>query len=180
LAHGSRSRFQRGGGSSPRQTEWGDGPIDATVQSITAAGTTIVGTGQLATIKQTIVRIRGAITLWLPVVTAIGDGFSGVTVGIGIVSFEAFTAGAGSMPSPISDPDWPGWIYYENLGAFVGLETTEVARGPMGAARVVIDTKAMRKIGINEIVFGAVAATAEVGTATLSFVMRTRMLAKLH
>ncbi len=49
----------------------------------------------------------------------------------------------------------------------------------MSAMRYEIDTKAMRKLHGNQVVFGAVAFAAEVGSANVSFVMGSRMLSKL-
>ena len=175
----SRHRgFQRSG-RKQRQTVWSAGPFSAAIQSATAGVNTIIDTGQSSGGGVTIIRIRGELTMWLEVVTAIGDGFTRVGAGIGIVSTDAFSAGAGSMPAPLSDPGWGGWMWFYGGGAMIGASTTETFRGPMEAVRIPIDTKAMRKIHDNETVFGAVQTVTEVGTATLSFSMGSRMLSKL-
>ena len=127
----------------------------------------------------TLVRIRGEMVLWVAVATAVGDGFTKGAAGIGIVTNDAFAIGATAMPGPFTDPEWNGWIWYQSLAAIVSLETTEVARGPMGAVRIPIDTKAMRKLNANDTVFGAVELSTEVGTTTINFTMNTRMLSKL-
>ena len=165
--------------STRRLTEWGEGPFNVLPQSITSAGVITIAGGQEATIKSTLVRIRGEISLWLEAVGTIGDGYAEVDVGIGIVSADAFTAGAASMPSPALDKDWPWW-WHSSMGAIVGFSVTESENtGPISQVRAVIDSKAMRKIAPNETVFGVVATRNEIGVATLTFTMNTRMLTKL-
>jgi len=83
------------------------------------------------------------------------------------------------MPSPQGDPDWPGWIWFHSGSSLVGFETTEVLRGPMSAVRVPIDSKAMRKNGTNNVLFGMVSMGTEIGTATANFQMETRILDKV-
>ena len=173
-------RSGRAAGSSRRRTEWTAGPLNSTVVSSTSSGALLVSTAQEANEATTVVRIRGEIALWLPVVTTIGDGFINFAAAIGIVSADAFTAGVASVPAPLADPDWGGWLWYHAGASLIGFETTEVLRGPIGAVRIPIDTKAMRKMSPNEAIFGIVEFGTEVGTATVSFVMNTRMLFKLH
>ena len=109
--------------------------------------------------------------------TTIGDGFTAFTAGLGIVTADAFSAGAASMPTPEGDRDWGGWLWFHSGGALISRSVTEVDEGfPLGALRIPIDTKAMRKMSPNETIFGAVSFTTEIGTATVSFVGRTRML----
>ncbi len=178
MAHSSRSRFPRARGSF-RKTTWSAGPLSGAVQSATAAGTTIISTGASLGGVLTLVRIRGELTVWLEAVGTIGDGFTRVHAGIGIVSTDAFTAGAASMPTPIGDADW-GWLWYYAGGVIAGFSVTESENtGPISQIRIPIDTKAMRKMTPNETVFGAVQFHTEIGVATASFVMNTRMLSKL-
>ena len=160
--------------SRQKKYEWGPGLNSSAVQSVTAAIATVVSTGQESLGNQTVVRIRGELTAWIEVATTIGDGFVKVMAGIGIVSQDAFAASA--FPSVLNDADWSGWMWVYSGGALVSLETTEVARGSMGAIRLPIDTKAMRKWRLNETVFAQVATSTEIGTATMSFVMNTRLL----
>ncbi len=127
----------------------------------------------------TVVRIRGAVSIWLEAVTTIGDAFGDVALGIGIVSADAFAIGQSAMPSPLSDPDWD-WMWIQYLGAMIGRSTTEAElTGPLGEVRVEIDTKAMRKVHPNETVFGVIETEDETGAVTLSFSAMTRMLSKL-
>ena len=176
----SRSNFSRSPSGSRRLTQWNEGPHSVATQSVTGAGNTIWGIGQSGFSKLTIVRIRGEFVAWLEVVGSIGDGFTRLTMGIGIASTDAFTQGGPSLPSPVSDADWNGWIWHAELGPLVGLSVTESENtGPLSQVRVPIDTKAMRKLSPNETVFGAVATSAEIGVATMVFGANTRMLLKL-
>ena len=168
--------------SSRRKTEWTDGPESSIIQSVTAGGSSGINTGIEAFDVATIVRIRGELMVWLEAVGTVGDGFTEFAAGIGIVSTDAFDAGAVSIPSPILDKDWGGWMWYTSRSAIVGLSVTEsdVVQSPLGAIRIPIDTKAMRKIEPNNVVVGVIGTRAEVGVATLSFQMSSRMLFKLH
>ena len=144
------------------------------------AGKGLVSNAVSSTTRETIVRIRGEIVLWLSLVTAIGDGFTNIGMGIGIVSADAFAAGASAVPGPTSDITWPGWMWNFQMGPLIGLSTTESENtGQLSMVRIPIDTKAMRKISLNEVVFGMVESGVEVGTAAVDFGMRTRSLYKL-
>jgi len=128
----------------------------------------------------TVVRIRGEISFFLDLVTASGDGFQEYGIGIGIASGDAIAVGATALPTPLGDKDWPGWLFHHSGASIVGAETTEAFRGPMSAVRMAIDTKSMRKIGLNETVFASFETGAEIGTAQLEVLMNTRMLLKLY
>ena len=177
MARSRVSSLRRTGGSNRRIPEWFAGPgTNDAIQTVTGAGTILWALGQEATTVLTTVRIRGEISLWLPLVTTVGDGFSAYYLGIGIASFDAFSAGIASLPTPQGDRDWGGWLWFHAGAAIVGNETTELFRGPMSAVRIQIDTKAMRKMSANEIIFGAISLVNEVGAAELDFVASTRML----
>ena len=148
--------------------------------TLTAAGAVLWATGaQALSDGLTVVRVRGQYTLSLRVVTTIFDGFARWGMGICIVAENAFDAGVGSVPSPLSDIAWNGWMYHNLGGALTGFSTTETGRGPMEAVRVDIDTKAMRKTRSSDIVVGVLELGTEVGAATVGFAAETRMLVKL-
>ena len=174
-----RSSFPRTRASGRRLTEWAQGPAELTAASVTSNTTAVWTTATEALEQLTIVRLRGELTVFIEVATSVGDGFLNFSVGIGVASIDAISAGAGSLPTPDGDDDWGGWIWHSKHGALVSLETTEVARGPMGAIRETIDSKAMRKMSRNEGLFGSIQFAGEVGTATARFNADTRMLIKL-
>ena len=144
---------------------------------MTAAGAFLWANGVQANLDGlTTVRIRGQFTLHLDVVTTIGDGFAGVGLGICNVSENAFGAGVASVPHPLTDIQWDGWMWHQLLGEFDGSSTTEVGRNPMEAVRMEIDTKAMRKTRAGDLLIGVIELGTEVGAATLAFTSRTRVL----
>jgi len=64
-----------------------------------------------------------------------------------IVSDEAFAAGSAAIPRPFDDDDWGGWLvhgYYINHLEFQGAQSEHFAPTQD------IDSKAMRKVGVNE------------------------------
>ena len=170
--HG-RSRSQK------RITAWGLGP-NAVDLVFSATGSQVWTFGsELATEdRTTIVRIRGNAHVLQTGGDVAGTGFAGA-IGIGIVSKPAFTAGIVSMPTPTTDLEWPGWMYHRFFD-------TRVVTGTIGdgvnAAAVSqsfeIDTKAMRKFGTDEVLFGAIEVV-ERGVGNMEFHADSRILVKL-
>ena len=96
----------------------------------------------LGILKATVVRVRGIIQV-IPTFGVDGD-YAGA-FGLGVVSDEAFVAGAGSIPRPFDDDDWSGWLVH---GYYAG--HVEFASGVgelMTNVSLEIDSKAMRKVG---------------------------------
>jgi len=174
-------RFSRGfqprSRSRKRSTSWGIGPESSPV-SLSGTANALWTTGSVLgnEAKVTIVRIRGMASLFMQTATATGDGFNGA-VGIGIVSAEAFAAGAASVPGPFTDSDWDGWMYHTffNLNSSAGGLSAE---GGQASQRLEIDSKAMRIFEDSETLFGAIEQVEE-GTATAEFWANTRILLKL-
>ncbi len=61
----------------------------------------------------TIVRVRGVVSVQPDTSAADFDVLG--AYGIGIVSDQAFAAGAASLPGPWSDPDWSGWLVWSAI-----------------------------------------------------------------
>jgi len=130
------------------------------------------------------VRIRGELQLLLSSATAALNGYTGA-FGIGIVTGPAFAAGVGSVPTPITDIEWNGWMYWKAIplvsaGVIDGSAAadTDAITGHTVQMRVEIDSKAMRKINFEETVFAALEVT-ERGTAVLNWSFITRILTKI-
>jgi len=184
----SRSRFPRQAVTARRKSSWSSGPASTAtggVQTISASGVTPLGLGAGITADGvTLVRTRGELLLFLATASASTNGFYGA-FGIGVVSDQAFAAGGASMPSPITNVDWEGWLYYRNLSIISGgiIDGTAASEdslvNPVSASlRLEVDSKAMRKVGINETIF-AVLDLVEIGTAALKVFFNSRMLFKL-
>jgi len=161
-----------------RQTSWGIGPNAATtvltgpVSTLWTNGVQLVGES-----RATVVRVRGVLLIsLLGVAAADGDGFLGAS-GIGIVSLDAFTAGA--VPDPASDLEWPGWMWHSFFNVMDRDISDPAASAGTAFQRFDIDTKAMRKMGESEVLIGVTQLLVENGAATLDFSADTRVLIKL-
>jgi len=175
--------FQRGSQlrslrTKKRAVSWGFGPqavaITATssVPVLWTSGIVLVAESEV-----TIVRTRGVFSAILTSTAAAGDGFAGA-VGIGIVNTAAFLAGTASLPTPLNESDWPGWMYYRHFD--LRAQTTTLADGvnALASTRFEIDSKAMRKFGADETLMGIIEVV-EVGTASMIIHADTRILFKL-
>ncbi len=171
--------FTRGRSQPKRMVTWDSGPqmVDG-ARASTGSDFWTTGVQLVGEARVTIVRIRGVLRIHLLTATAAGDGFFGA-LGIGLINSEAFTAGITSSPTPFADPNWPGWLYHSYFD--VRSVTATIADGVNAASASllhVIDSKAMRKMGENEILMGVVEVV-ESGTATIEFQGDTRVLFKL-
>ncbi len=73
----------------------------------------------------------------------VGDIFA-LVLGLGIVSTDAFNAGSGSLPDPSAEPEYP-WLWWDEIRLEAFVAAGEEALGSTHQ-RIVLDTKAMRKI----------------------------------
>jgi len=91
----------------------------------------------------TILRARGYVQAIFDATQQVGDAAK-YTFGLGIVSTDAFSAGAASMPDPEGEPDYP-WLWWGQM-----FMKSQVAAGVnawgTSAQRLEVDTKAMRRV----------------------------------
>ncbi len=117
--------------------------MPGSVLQSSAVGTKVTGSFLSFTRPCTILRVRARIWGALDATKQVGDEFSS-TIGLGIVSTDAFTAGAASMPDPDSEPGYP-WMWWSTLDL-----RSEVAAASedWGISQQIIevDTKAMRRV----------------------------------
>ena len=176
MAHGRATRFQRTSGVR-RQTTWDIGPGGSV--GATAASSTLFPLAVIASIDGlTVVRTRGELNLALSVITAPLDGFGRIGAGICIVSENAASVGVTAVPSPLADQGWNGWLWYWTGSLFGPSATVANAGGPANA-RVVIDSKAMRKQKNTDVMVAVLEVADEVGAAVLTAKMNARQLLKL-
>ncbi len=178
----SPRRFQHRNQSQRRKTAWDFGP-NLTVVASTAVQKRVWtnGIALAAESQSTITRIRGQISLYLDLVTAAGDGFSGA-IGLGIVTADAFAIGETAMPGPFSDPEWNGWIWHEFFtlrGVAAQSSGENIARNATADRQITIDSKAQRIFRSNEVLFGMTELAVETGTAGMTMQGDTRVLFKL-
>ena len=94
----------------------------------------------------TLVRTRGGLTVYAD--DSSTPGSFGV-IGAGLMIVTASAVAAGGVPSPLVDPgnDWFWWDSFS-----VGSAAADVIGEEVTVHRKVIDSKAMRKVGSNEVV----------------------------
>ena len=163
-----------------RLTSWEPGPND-TGNTLAASGARLWTNGVVLTTgvtNTTIVRMRGVFHAICDTVAAGNDGYIGA-IGIGIVSTAAFAAGIASVPTPLDEVTWEGWLYHRFFD--VRSVTATIADGANAAAitqTFEIDSKAMRKFTSDQTLMGVIDVV-ETGTSTVSYTADTRMLVKL-
>jgi hypothetical protein len=108
----------------------------------------------------------------------LGDTLIGA-VGIGVAEEQAFAIGQTAMPSPISEQDWDGWIYWHPL--VLGSMATTMQNGNAGysVVRMPIDSRAMRKLDLGDTIFCSIEFGAKFGTITVDSYFDSRCLFKL-
>ncbi len=164
---------------SKRKMAWTFGP-DSISQSLITTGNNLWTTGVqlVGESNATIVRIRGEMLVRLKAVAGIDDGYQ-FAIGLGLVTLQAFNAGTASIPGPVSEADWEGWMFHR-FGSLHVNSATLGATENIGLLeqRIEIDTKAMRIFRENMVLMGALEGV-EVGTSVLEFNADTRVLLKL-
>jgi len=176
-----RGSFPRNQRSPRRKTEWGLGPGGPGVTGITASQNNIIGSAiQALEPGVTVGRIRGEFMAYLSLATSSLDGFTGA-FGIGMATLAAFNAGVASLPTPVTEDGWDGWMYHRFLAFKAGFAYSTGADpggNLMNALRFEVDVKAMRKLDRDMVIYAATE-FAEVGTANLQVYFDSRALAIL-
>jgi len=170
----------RGSRGPRRQTAWQQGP-ESVGTAIAATGSTFFGaTGaSMASGREvTIVRIRGFAHLVMNICDAAQGGFRGA-LGIGIATTEAVAAGIAAVKTPLADVDWDGWMWHHffDLRAVTSTITDGVNSNSV-EQEIVIDSKAMRKISDQQVLFGAIEVV-EANISSMAVWANTRVLVKL-
>ena len=173
----SRRRFQPQ--AQRRSSKWAFGP-DSLDQSISADGLVVWSNGSsiVNEPQATLVRTRGYVNIVLKTSGGVSNGFAGA-LGIALFTTEAFAAGAASMFDPQIEADWDGWLWHQFFD--VRTATATIADGANAntiSQRIEIDSKAMRKQTVDQVLVGLVGVV-ESGVATMSLNADTRCLYKL-
>jgi len=160
-----------------RRSSWEEGPGGTT--GLGLSGSTIQFLGSAVTPFEdgnTIVRLRGRFSWFQTLATSVGDGFQGA-FGIGLATQAAVVAGTGSVPTPITEQAWDGWLYWTPLSVH-GAVVSSTALGEETKQDIEVDTKAMRKWREEDALY-AMLEIVEVGTATATAFFDSRILMKL-
>jgi len=164
----------RGVSRSVRQNTWIG--IDLAPTNIGGGATTLLGSLNAAGLLLrpfTIVRTRIFVLVFSD--QEVAPETSEGSLGAIVVSDQALAAGAASIPSPTSQADAPFFVW-EPFVNFLRFGDDTGIQEPAGT-RLNVDSKAMRKVGVNEdIAFQTENASGQGYTITL----QGRMLVKLH
>ena len=153
--------------------DWGDGVGSQSSLSLSASGNAFLGAGVVTTTSEvTLLRTRGLFTAKIITATAAGDGFFGA-IGIGLTTLAAFNAGISSVPTPVTEVGWDGWLYHSFFGVHSALGNG--AGEPSLGMRIEVDSKAMRRFDAEQVLYAAIEVTEE-GAATMDVFMDSRML----
>jgi len=182
-----RSRgFRSGRVPQRRSASWEVGPGQVGAQSnFTVSGSILVA--QQANVVAdglTLVRLRGRLQIFLSAATAVQNGFAGA-FGIAVATTAAVTAGAASVPTPITEQDWEGWLFWTPIilrapEAIAGNVSSDLSgiSAVTAVTDMIVDSKAMRKLSDDMSIFGVMELT-ELGTATALWNFDSRVLVKL-
>ena len=164
-----------------RKTAWSVGP-HADGLTLSAEDTPVLWTSGVALTSEpeaTIVRIRGFASIGVTSISAAHSGVVGA-VGLGVTTAKAFAIGTTACPGPVTEVDWEGWMWHHFFVA--NAVTGTIADGVNAVSlyqRFEIDSKAMRFLNDDMILFGSVELETESGTAVSRFDADCRILLKL-
>ena len=171
------SPFPRRSGSQRRRVSWSLGP-HGTFGGISSSAVVLAPINAQALLDDlTIVRIRGRLLVNLETAAGAGEGFEWA-MAMAIVSENAAGIGVTAVPDPIADIGWDGWILYESGVIFARDASPLDEGGPAGSQLIELDSKAMRKLHLSDVLV-AVFATTETGTSLMRPVLASRILSKL-
>jgi len=129
----------RGGGQRQRK-HWHDIPAVTLAFSSSA---TSAGGAFLTVDPFTVLRMLGEYLITPIGAPVVGDT-ARVCCAIGVVSGDASTAGAGSLPDPQDESDYP-WLYWADHPLFFGNTSTDPS-SQSASVRRTFDIRSMRKI----------------------------------
>ena len=173
MAHRSRSSsFPRSAGPK-RLTAWSGGTIVTGFVSLAATTAMVVDTLVPAVERQTIVRIRGLLSVKSDQTG--GDEDAVGAFGIAVVEEPAATVGITALPTPTSDIGSDAWMYWTPFTYSV--EFADATGFQVNAAQsLVVDSKAMRKVENNQRLVSVIQNISAVG---MEFHFMYRVLSKL-
>jgi len=172
----STNRFPSRGHGPKRLTEWG--AFEVRSRTIALTGTSIgnQSTGVIANERLTVIRLRGHGFIHLDA----GAVEESLVVGIGLIiaPSEAFTAGVGSLPTPLADMDAP-WIWHDIFPMGPAVIVADDGGDLSRNVQFTIDNKAMRKFRTGEELGFVVEADVVSGTPNVDVFVAARQLFKL-
>jgi len=164
-------RFRRGNTrvvGAKRQSDWINSADQGYV--VVGANASVLHQSAAAIGNNTIIRTRGLVSVNT---TSEADTEVVGAYGMGIVTAQAFAAGAASIPGPFTDADWDGWFvhgYWSYRLELAGTAGTLL----IDSVEMPIDSKAMRKINGSEVLVVMCESQADACRVAINF----RMLLK--
>jgi len=161
--------------SGPRRRKgWSIGPGGTGVNAFSASASSIMGSG-ITPLSDglTLARLRGRLIVSLDSADAIGSGFTGAFA-IGLTTEAAFAVGITAVPTPITESDWDGWIYWKPIQV-LSQDASDVGVSRAAFQVEDVDTKAMRKFNEESLLYAAVELV-EIGAATADIAFDSRVL----
>ncbi len=167
---------------------WGVGPQTNNIGGPQALSSTIAQLGTTISTPAidalTLIRTRGEFVGWLTAATAGSDGFHGA-MGIAKATTAALVAGVASVPTPLTEDAWEGWLYHRYFALLAGgtiasataAQQADQVNPTSASIRLEVDSKAMRKINTDESFF-VVTEVVEHGTASMQWTFNSRLLVK--
>ena len=113
-------------------------------QVLTGAGTTIVSGRVDFTTPETVVRCMSEYLMVMDDNAIAADDEATMVVGLGVVSTDAAVAGAGSVPDPAGEPEYP-WLYWASHSFFAVAAAVDASLGSQ-CVRQRVDVKSQRII----------------------------------
>ena len=159
----------------PRKaTDWSASSVATAL--VTLAGSSVVLLEIFVPISggETLIRTRGFFTYGSDQAAA-NENIIGA-VGIGVVSEQAATVGITAVPHPDTDSAWGGWLWHHYFAARIEVGSA-VGFDPLMQQNIVIDSKAMRKVGDSERLVVVVENSSATG---MRFSTAMRLLSKIH
>ena len=129
--------------SRPMQKTWVGVNFGETALTITQAA--LGGIGFTVSSSSTVLRIRGSLAFKATPDAITDDDVVGI--GLGIVTSDALAVGGTSIPGPLGDPDWGGWIWHNFVPFLAGASS---GINELDYRVIEVDSKAMRKMKVNE------------------------------
>ena len=172
MARNFRRGFVR---SSRKPTDWSASLPQAALTAVPAASAVLDQVLIPIVGGETLIRSRGMLSFGSDQQAA-SEVILGA-YGIGVVSAQAVSVGITAIPHPATDAAWGGWLWHTFLQMEIRIGDA-TGMNPAWLQSIVIDSKAMRKIGEEErLVFVVENTSASTGFEVASSV---RLLSKVH
>ena len=165
------NRFVRGKRSA---TDWSASVQATSFTMVAASAVTLLEFFVPIAGGETVLRTRGHF-VWMSDQSDAIESQIGA-VGIGVVSEQAQSVGITAVPFPDTDAAWGGWLWHSYFASRMEFKTA-AGFDPNMAHRMVIDSKAMRKVGENERLVVVVQNSSPFGIRVLHNI---RILSKVH